>query len=464
MCPQKLSSKSSITRRDFLKVSGLTGLAASSVASLLAGCTTSPTSTETANDAQGPASSTGKELRVLAMNLPWGLAMRDEIATAFQAETGIKLTVDVAAYDTLQEKVFLELSANSSSYDVITTDCIWVGACINSKWVLSVDDMKANNPSLPDIKWDTVIPAALPYVADLNGKRYGIPTSLTTPALVYRKDLFDKWGLLPPKTWDEYYKLLDDVKAKIAEDNLTDFYPTCLVQGEQDPGYSDWTYHLFGYGPVADKGDGYILSADGKPIFNMNGRGVKALNELHDIMPYCPEGTLGFGYGEASNLFNSGKSAMLLTWNDFYSDTENPDFSVVAGKTGYTAIPAHDKQVNPVGGFQLFINAASKQPEEAYKLFAWMMQGPAFDMILAKGENGILVSKDLNNAEVLKRLPFLAVWKDIQSTAYIPVWFEAFTEVQRIIWEEVANSLAGKKTSEQAMQDAETRVAEAMKV
>ena len=56
------------------------------------------------------------------------------------------------------------------------------------------------------------------------------------------------------------------------------------------------------------------------------------------------------------------------------------------------------------------------------------------------------------------------VWKDIKNTAYIPVWFEAFTEVQRIIWEEVANSLAGKKTSEQAMQDAEKRVSDAMGV
>ncbi len=468
MCPRKISNNRSITRRDFLKVSGLTGLVVSSMGSLLAACKPSPTEAPPSGDvpkateANAPVASTGIELRALAMNLPWGLALRDEIAAAFLKETGIKLTVDVTPYDTLQEKVFLELGAGSSSYDIVTTDCIWVGACINSKWILSVDDMKAKNSSLPDIKWDTVIPSALPYVADLDGKKYGIPSSLTTPTLAYRKDMFEKWGLQPPKTWDEYYKLLEDVKTKIAADGLKDTYPTCLVQGEQDPGYSDWTYHLFGYGPVEKKGDGYILSADGKPIFNVNGRGVKALNELHDILPYSPEGTLGFGYGEASNLFNSGKSMMLLTWNDFYSDTENPDFSTVAGKVGYTAIPKHEMQVNPVGGFQLFINAASKHPEEAYKLFAWMMQGPAYDMILEKGETGILVRKDLENPDVLKKLPFLAAWKDIQNAAYIPVWFENFTEVQRVIWEEVANSLAGKKTSEQAMQDAEQRVTQAM--
>jgi ABC-type glycerol-3-phosphate transport system substrate-binding protein len=398
------------------------------------------------------------------MNLPWGEAVRDEIAQAYEEETGVKIVGDVAPYDTLQEKVFLELGAGSSSYDIVATDCIWVGACINSNWVLSVEDMKEENPDLPDIKWDTPIPASLPYVADLDGKRYGIPSSLTTPTLAYRQDLFDQWGFDAPTTWDEYYALLDECQKAIAADGLEDFYPTCLIQASQDPGYSDWTFHLFGFGPVSDKGDGYILSAEGEPIFNIDDRGVKALDDLHRVLPYCPEGTLGFDYGEGSNLFNSGKSAMLLTWNDFYADTENPEFSEVAGQVGYTAIPKHTTQVNPVGGFQLFINAASENPEEAYEFLAWIMEGPAFDMILEKGETGIQVKKDLEDPDVIERLPYLAAWKGIENTAYIPVWFEAFTEVQRVVWEEVASSLAGEKSSEDAMQAAEERVREVMEV
>lgn len=445
-----IHSMRDLSRRNFLRVMTLAGLGLS--AGGLAACR--PTTTGGTGDAT--------ELRALVMNLPWGEAMRAEIAEAFKAETGIDLVTEVAPYDALQEKVFLELGAGSSSYDVVGTDCIWVGACINSGWVLSVDDMKAANPDLPDINWDTVIPAALPYVADLNGKKYGIPTSLTTPTLAYRKDLFEQWGLQAPTTWDDYYTLLDETKAAIEADGLTDMYPTCLIQGEQDPGYSEWTFHLFGHGPISDKGDGYILSAEGEPIFNTDGKGVAALEELRRVLPYCPEGTLGFGYGEGSNLFNSGKSTMLLTWNDFYSDTENPEFSEVAGNVGYTAIPRHEMQVNPVGGFQIFINSASEHPEEAYKLFAYMMEGPAFDMILEKGETGILVPKDLEDPAVLERLPFLAAWKDIENSAYIPVWFEQFTEVQRLIWEEVATSLAGEKTSEQAMADAEQRVREVM--
>jgi multiple sugar transport system substrate-binding protein len=206
------------------------------------------------------------ELRILTMNLPFGEALRDEIAAEYEAETGVSIITDVTPYDSLQEKVFLELGAGSSSYDIFTTDCIWVGAAINNGWALSVEDMKAENPDLPALNWDSVIPAALPYIADLDGKRYGIPATLTTPSLIYRKDLFEKYGLKAPLTWDEYYNVLEEGKQALQEDGRTDAYPTTLIQASQDPGYSDWTFHLFGHGPIKD--GRYILDAEGNPIFN----------------------------------------------------------------------------------------------------------------------------------------------------------------------------------------------------
>jgi ABC-type glycerol-3-phosphate transport system substrate-binding protein len=400
-----------------------------------------------------------KELRILTMNLPFGEALRDEIAKEYEAATGTKVITDLTPYDTLQEKVFLEMGAGSSSYDIFTTDCIWVGAAINNGWALSVEDQKAQKPDLPDIKWDSVIPSALPYIADLNGKKYGIPATLTTPSLIYRKDLFDKYGLKPPGTWAEYFELLEKGKQALEADGQKDMFATTLIQASQDPGYSDWTFHLFGHGPIKD--GQYILDKEGNPIFNEQGRGVAALDALHKVAPYCPPGFLGFDYGEAANLYGSGKALMLLTWNDFYADMEK-EGAVVKGLNGYVAIPRHEQQVNPVGGFQLFINSKSKNAEEAYKFFAWMMGGRGFELIRMKGEKGILIPTDLKNPDVLKENPFLDTWNHIENTAYIPVWFEQFTEVQRIIWEEVAASLAKQKSSQDAMTEAESRVREVM--
>ena len=110
----------------------------------------------------------------------------------------------------------------------------------------------------------------------------------------------------------------------------------------------------------------------------------------------------------------------------------------------------------------MFINSKSKNAEEAYRFFAWMMEGRGFELIRIKGEKGILTPTDLKNPEIIKENPYLDTWNHIENSAYIPVWFEQFTEVQRIIWEEVAASLAKKKTSEEAMTEAEKRVREVM--
>ena len=431
-------------RRDFVKASAAAMAIAPAVVSLT-------------NMRQARAAAT--ELRILTMNMPFGEALRDEIADEYQAQSGVRIIADVTPYDTLQEKVFLEMGAGSKSYDIFTTDCIWVGAALNSNWAASVEDIKAENPDLPSINWDSVIQAAIPYVSDLMGKRYGIPSSLTTPSLIYRKDLFEKYGLSPPMTWDDYFATLAKGEAALEADGMDGVYPTSLIQASQDPGYSDWTFHLFGHGPGKD--GKFVLDNDGNPIFNDDGKGVKALEALLRTLPYCPPGVMGFDYGEAANLYSSGNALMLLTWNDFYADIEAAG-SKVSGLNGYVAIPKGTIQVNPVGGFQLFINSNSENTIEAYKFFAWMMEGRGYELMKQKGEKGILVRSDLQDPAVLKESPFLDTWNHIENSAYIPVWFTSFTEVQRTIWEEVASCLAGNKSSEEAMADAESRVREVM--
>jgi len=55
-------------------------------------------------------------------------------------------------------------------------------------------------------KWpdkDQFIPSTIKALT-LNGKLYGVPYNTNVRVLLYRKDLFQKYGLTPPKTWDEF--------------------------------------------------------------------------------------------------------------------------------------------------------------------------------------------------------------------------------------------------------------------
>jgi len=53
-------------------------------------------------------------------------------------------------------------------------------------------------------KWpdkDQFIPSTIKALT-LDGKLYGVPYNTNVRVLLYRKDLFEKYGLTPPKTWE----------------------------------------------------------------------------------------------------------------------------------------------------------------------------------------------------------------------------------------------------------------------
>jgi ABC-type glycerol-3-phosphate transport system substrate-binding protein len=65
-------------------------------------------------------------------------------------------------------------------------------------------------------KWpdkDQFIPSTIKALT-LNGKLYGVPYNTNVRVLLYRKDLFEKYGLTPPKTWDDFLKDAATISSK----------------------------------------------------------------------------------------------------------------------------------------------------------------------------------------------------------------------------------------------------------
>ena len=65
-------------------------------------------------------------------------------------------------------------------------------------------------------KWpdkDQFIPSTIKALT-LNGKLYGVPYNTNVRVLLYRKDLFEKYGLTPPKTWDDFLQDAATISSK----------------------------------------------------------------------------------------------------------------------------------------------------------------------------------------------------------------------------------------------------------
>lgn len=394
-------------------------------------------------------------LNVLNSNVAWSNALTNQVAAAYKPA---KIVGESNPYETHYEKMVIELSQGSDTFDLVTSDSIWMRQPIVSGWAKALDDIKAANPDLPAMDVSALAEGSLTYT-QLDGKRYGLPVAMTTPVFVYRKDLFEKAGIdKVPTTWTEYLA----AAKKLHKDGVAG---TVLLLGGQDALMSgEWGARMQSMEKLSSTEDG-ILDADNKPIFNKDGKGVAAIELIKELLPYTPKGSQGFDYPEGSSAMQQGGAAMMVTWSDVIVGIEDGPHK---GKFGYTVAPVVKEQQQMIGGWSIFINSHSRQLADAYRFLQWMAKGEAYELFREAGESSICLKADIANPDITKTIPMAQVFKDFgpRKTASIPLPLYRIAnanEVQRIIFEELQAGITGSKTPAAAMKDAEARTAAAIK-
>ncbi|MGN6246018.1 MAG: ABC transporter substrate-binding protein [Motilibacteraceae bacterium] len=140
-----------------------------------------------------------------------------------------------------------------------------------------------------------------------NGKDYAVPTAASyVNGVYYNQDLFAKYNVQVPKTWDDFVKALDTFKANGV---------TPIVMG----GAEKWPVGLVMEGIV----DSAVpdMSALDKALWTGEAKfsdpaQIDVLNKIQKIYSYAPKTFPGSTDAAASALFASGKAAMFPegTW------------------------------------------------------------------------------------------------------------------------------------------------------
>ena len=160
----------------------------------------------------------GTELKLLLNQHPYQQALVGELPK-FEELTGIKVTYDVFPEQNYFDKVTIDLSAGASStYDVFMTGAYMIWQYAPAGWMEPLEPY-INDPSKtnPDYNFDDIFPDLRNSEkwnlqagrANLGqGSQYAIPWGFETNAFMYRKDLFDKYGLTVPKKSDRSHVVL----------------------------------------------------------------------------------------------------------------------------------------------------------------------------------------------------------------------------------------------------------------
>lgn len=321
-----LRTKMTGSRRVRLSRTKVAAAVAVATVSLMALSACSPAATSSS-------SSSVKSITVLVE--AGGHAELQPIADLYTKDTGVKVNFVELPYNGLYNRVNSELSTGSVSFDVAALDAIWLPAFaaglqpLNSLYTSAV---KADNfPSVVE-------------EAKVGSNYVGMPAFTNSEILYYRTDLFNdpanqaafkaKYGydLKPPTTWQQY----SDAAA---------FFTKSGMYGAPLPGAEE-TQYLAALSQAGEKN--MVLNAAGTKSTLGDSASLKALDYYTSLAKYAPAGASAVDWNAAQNLYNQGKSAMMLFWAHAYRQI--PTSSPVHGKTGVAPMVAGPAGIAGVPG------------------------------------------------------------------------------------------------------------------
>ena len=330
----------------------------------------------------------------------------------------------------------LWLAAGNTDVDLYQTDVIWAPQLADS----FVDLTEAAKDLVP-LHFPSIIQSQT-----VNGKLVALPIFTDAPALYYRKDLLEKYGVAVPKTWEEL-----TVAAKTVQD------------GERAAGKADmWGFVFQGNayeGLTCDAlewiksfGGGQIVEPDGTVSVN-NPQAVAALELAKSwIGTIAPEGVLAYQEEESRGLWQTGNAVFMRNWPYAYG-LGNGDDSAVKGLFDVTTLPTggdNTTSAATLGGWNVAVSKYSQHQEAAISL-ALYLAGPEAQKTRAINEANLPTIVSLyDDADIAKANPIVPRWKEVFLQA-VPrpsaPTLGKYNEVSSKFWSAVHETLSGNGTA-----------------
>lgn len=286
------------------------------------------------------------------------------------------------------------------------------------------------------------------WTTDDGKKTFCVPMASVIHGFIYNKEAFEKAGVEVPKTVDQFFAVLDKIKAEGS------YVP--MAMGTKDM----WEAATMGYqniGPTYWKGEeGRKALIAGKEKLT-DEPWVEPYRVLAKWKPYLGDGFEAQTYPDSQNLFTLGRAAIYPagSWEISLFNTAGlklgafPPPVVKDGDTCY---------ISDHNDIAMGLNTASKHKEEAKAFLEWVAS-PEFAAIYANALPGFF---SLNSTAVEMSDPLakeFVSWRDkckptIRSTYQI--LSRGTPNLENETWTESANVINGTDTPEAAAKKLQT--------
>ncbi len=290
------------------------------------------------------------------------LAGLQEIADAWTAESGVKVTINVVDWDNYW--TLLEAGASGGQMpDVFWMHSNTAQMYMENDLLLKLDDYIAADDSIDLANYYE----GITQLYSSNGSQYALPKDHDTIALLYNKAIFEKYGVDTPTddwTWED----VQAAAAAITEAGAADgVYGYAINTSNNQDG---WYNIIYDYGAqvITDDHKGTTIGSD---------EGKAAMEQMRKILEVAAPQTTVAETGTDS-LFLSGLTAMITqgSWmiNTFYKGEHSADYA-------WAMLPYADvngngqcdegERYSAYNGLGWAASYNTADPQAAYDLISW---------------------------------------------------------------------------------------------
>jgi trehalose/maltose transport system substrate-binding protein len=356
----------------------------------------------------------------------------------FEKETGNKVTIVTMPSSSSEQfsQYRLWLAAGNKDIDVYQTDVIWAPQ-LADQFV----DLKDATKDVAGQFFSSIIASQT-----VNGRLVALPMYTDAPALFYRKDLLEKYGKQPPKTWDEMAATAKEIQDKERQAGQKDIWGF-VFQGNS---YEGLTCNALEW--VKSSGGGQIVEPDGTISIN-NEKAAAALDRAKGwIGTISPPGVLAYQEEESRGVWQTGNAVFMRNWPYAYSLGNGAD-SAVKGKFEVTTLPVAavgDKPSSALGGWNLAVSKYSDEKQAAIALVKFLASKEVQKARAIELSNLPTLTALYDDKDVAAAQPFMPNWKPIFQDAVPRPSATAkvkYNEVSSKFWTAVHNTLSGSGTA-----------------
>jgi len=318
----------------------------------------------TVSCSKDPQQAAHKELTLAAISGVEGDALKSA-ALDYERQTGVHIEITQFPYANLFEKELIDLNARTGAYDLIMMDDPWFPTFATKQFLTELTPLlQKRGQNGPDTDFvDTSIALCRhPYQT---GSLYALPYVGNSQLFFYRKDLFEKYSLKPPATWDDALAAVKTIHEKETKGaNGSKVYGYVMRAAQGNAAVADFMPIFWAFG-------GEMFDANGKPTIN-SPEGIAALEFMLELGKYSPPGYASFNADEVGAHLLQGTAAMSINWPVWIRPFSDPSRSKVVGRMEFTTLPGAKKPGQAeIGNWLIAIPRYSKNAEAAMDFLLW---------------------------------------------------------------------------------------------